>query len=77
LISKSLIVVASQVNINISDPDKIEGRYGFVFLIFRFARMARANLKTLLVEIADFYSRKPGRQSWGLHNRLIRLYNTL
>jgi hypothetical protein len=75
-----LIIAASRINVDIKDPDKI--RVGIRLRIPNLQAnlddpRARDNLKNLLMEIADFYSRKPGRQSRGLHNGLIRLYNTL
>jgi hypothetical protein len=75
-----LIIAASKDSVEIVDPDMI--KVGMKLTIPSLQENlnnpdARGNLKSLLKKIADFYSRKPGPQSAGLHNGLIRLYDAL
>jgi hypothetical protein len=75
-----LIIAASKESAEILDPDSIE--VGMRLTIPNLQEnlndpAARANLKDLLKNVADFYAGKTGPQSRGLYNGLIRLYNTL
>jgi hypothetical protein len=75
-----LIIAASKNITDIVDPDQIE--VGMKLVIPSLQENldnpeARDNLKSLLKEIAGFYSRKSGRLSRGLYNGLTRLYDTL
>lgn len=75
-----LIIAASKGTAEILDPDSIE--VGMQLTIPNLQEnlsdpAARANLKNLLKEIADFYAGKSGVQSRGLYNGLTRLYNAL
>ncbi|MDR1970928.1 MAG: LysM peptidoglycan-binding domain-containing protein [Treponema sp.] len=75
-----LIIAASKEGVDIVDPDSIE--VGMQLTIPDLQAnlndpKARANLKSLLKAVADFYAAKPGAQSGGLHDGLTRLYNSL
>jgi hypothetical protein len=75
-----LIIVASRKNTEILDPDSIE--VGMQLTIPGLQEnlsnpAARANLKNLLKDVANFYAGKTGAQSQGIYDGLIRLYNTL
>jgi hypothetical protein len=75
-----LIIAASKESTEILDPDSIE--VGMQLTIPDLQAnlnnpAARANLKNLLKDVADFYAGKAGAQSRGLYNGLIRLYDTL
>jgi hypothetical protein len=75
-----LIIAASKDSADIVDPDSIE--VGMKLVIPSLQEnlnnpAARNNLKSLIKEIADFYSRKSGGQSAGLYDGLIRLHEAL
>jgi hypothetical protein len=75
-----LIIAASKGSAEILDPDSIE--VGTELTIPDLQRnlddpAARASLKNLLKEVADFYAGKKGPQSRGLYEGLNRLYNAL
>ncbi|MDR3173826.1 MAG: LysM peptidoglycan-binding domain-containing protein [Treponema sp.] len=75
-----LIIAASKNSANIVDPDKIE--VGMQLIIPDLEKNlndpgARANLKNLLKDVADIYSRKSGRLSAELYDGLINLYNAM
>jgi hypothetical protein len=75
-----LIIAASKGSVEILDPDSIE--VGMELTIPDLQRnlddpAARANLKNLLKDVADFYAGKERPQSRGLYEGLNRLYNAL
>jgi hypothetical protein len=75
-----LIIAASREDAEIPDPDLIKGGMRLTIPSLRENLNdpgARANLKNLLKDVADFYAGKSGARSRGLYDGLMRLYNTL
>jgi hypothetical protein len=75
-----LIIAASKGTANILDPDEIE--VGMKLIIPDLQAnldnaTARSNLKNLIWDVADFYSRKRSPQSAKLHDGLVKLHDTL
>ncbi|MDR1444521.1 MAG: LysM peptidoglycan-binding domain-containing protein [Treponema sp.] len=75
-----LIIAASKGSANIFDPDEIE--VGMVLIIPDLQEnlsdpSAHNNLKSLIWDVAEFYSRKESPQSARLHEGLVKLYDTL
>jgi LysM repeat protein len=73
-----LIIAASKGSAEILDPDSIEVGMNLIIPDLQVNLdnpAARSNLKNLLKDVADFYSKKKSSYSQGLYNGLTKLYN--
>jgi hypothetical protein len=75
-----LIIAASKNTVEILDPDSIE--VGMELTIPSLQAnldnpTARNNLKNLIKDVADFYSKKESAYSMGLYNGLIKLHDSM